>query len=232
MVFGVDMSNREKNTLIQSGEEHTASDFLSQEINRIALAFFSDDGLLKLCSHPLLLPHGLNTLNAKLAGMRSLDENNASLLLQLLEKRKINDLSRENVLDPEGIKKLREIVLLIRLVEDLIAVENVSLQVVLEVVEKMIDEGKLNPLISTEEMYRVRNHLMVEMKIPEFFINANPQMKLEPAYAVFVGGIKKHTSIDDLASSLLSTYPDEHVLVSFTTLENGGVKPSYGMNTS
>jgi uncharacterized protein YoaH (UPF0181 family) len=204
---------------------------LCQKLNKVTSAFMFDEGLLKIIARPLLVPRDLNTLNTKFSGPFKPDEKTSTTLNALIEKYIPQEVNKETVLTTEGVLNLRKLSLLVKITSDL---QNSSLRVagILTDMDQRFSSAGLNPLVSSEEMYRVRNHKMDSsvVNFPLILLDNNPQLKLEPAYDLFVAGLKSGKEIGLVADELNSKYPNEHTQVTFEPAQVTGLKPVYGMN--
>ena len=204
---------------------------LGQNLTKVAGAFGFDEKLQRILTGPLLVPRTLNTLNTVFTG-KTLKENDLVVLSELVSKYTPKDINRETVLTAQGVSSLRRLSLLVNLAGDLYSEENLDIGKLLQDVNVMVSESKLDPLVSSEEMYRTRNYKM-DLSVrdfPQAVIEANPELKLEPAYDEFVKVVKSGKTPEQSAELLDSKYKGEHTVVMFEPAKISGLKPVYGMN--
>jgi len=205
---------------------------LKQKLTKVAGAFMFDEKLQRILTGPLLIPRDLNTINTKFNGPSGLEEEESSTLNSLISKYIPEEITRETVLTTDGISNLRKVSLLVNLADDLEGQEGLDFVNFVQEVDDKLSQSQLDALVSSEEMYRIRNHKMDPnvANFPGGIIEKNPQLKLEPAYNKFVGDIKSGKTLEEAAASLSGEYANEHTKVTFEPAQVSGLKPVYGMN--
>lgn len=205
---------------------------LKQKLTKVAGAFMFNDKLQRISTGPLLIPHDLNTINTKFNGPSGLGEEESTALNSLISKYIPGEINRDTVLTTEGVSGLRKISLLVNLADDLKGQDGLNFVRFIQEVDDKLLNSELNALVSSEEMYRIRNHKMDPnvANFPAGIIEKNPQLRLEPAYDKFVGSIKSGKTLEEAITSLKTEYGDEHTKVTFEPAQVSGLKPVYGMN--
>lgn len=205
---------------------------LRANLSKVAKAFLFDEKLQRIITGPLLLPQDLNVINTQFIGPAALDTGVEQTLDGLISKYIPPELNRESVLTTEGISNLRRLSLLVRLAGDLHGQSGLNLDELLQEVDIAVSsQDGLDALVSSEEMYRVRNHRMDPnvANFPESVRDSNPQLKLEPAYDGFVRNLKAGMQLKEAAVQMKSQYANEHTTVTFEPAKISGLKPVYGM---
>jgi Fe-S cluster assembly iron-binding protein IscA len=215
-------------------EKKTAAPILDLRgnLNKVASAFFLDEKLQRIITGPLLLPPNLNVINTLFSGPMALDTETSTVLNDLISKYIPPEIDRESVLTTEAVLSLRKLSLLTRLAGELHRQPGLNLAKTLTDTDSMLSQSKLDALVSSEEMYRIRNYQMDPnvANFPETIIASNPQLKLEPAYDSFVRNIKTGMKLEEVAMQIKSTYNHEHTAVTFEPAKISGLKPLFGMN--
>lgn len=205
---------------------------LKQKLTKIAGSFMFDEKLQRIMTDPLLIPHDLNTINTKFNGPSGLTEEESTTLNSLVSKYIPEGITRETVLTTEGIANLRKVSLLVRLAEDLKGQSDMNLVNFIQEVDERLSNSQLDALVSSEEMYRIRNYKMDPSvaNFPSEILEKNPQLKLEPAYDKFVRDIKSGKTLEDVTTLLSNGYTNEHAKVTFEPAKISGLKPVHRMN--
>lgn len=202
---------------------------LKQKLKNIAGPFLFDEKLQRIMTGPLLVPHDLDKINTKFDGLFGLERDESTVLSSLISKYVPQEINRETVLTTEGVSNLRKVSLLINLTNDLKGQD--GLVKFMQEVDNRLSGSQLEALISSEEMYRIRDYKMdPNASLPSGIIEKNPQLKLEPAYNKFVESIKSGKTLEDAVTLLKAEYTDEHTKVTFEPAQIFGLKPVYGMN--
>ena len=206
---------------------------LQETLNKVGGAFHNDEQLTRLLTPAYLFPVKLNTLNTVFNGPgNDLAEEDRKTLDQVIAKYIPDQIDKAHVLTTDGIKQLRKMVFMVNLASKLNDMKVVNLGETLIKADGLLSAGKLDPVISTEEMFRLRVFSpegIEDTPATRELISLNPHLEIELAFDAYVRGIKEGKSPEDAASALGETYQGEHVDVKLISMGDGKFKPDYGL---